>query len=200
MLYWHMFHNISVKMLHLSTKKTIIWLLILFYHEMRKIRKSRNFMFIFLHIRGYLIELYLNPWKELENFTYPAFSQFFSQYLINEIWYQQIKLYLYIYFIACCYDRNNNCEQISFGHYYILFWPISQCAHFLFCLARHFCRAHVDLHKRCGVRTYYLKGGSLLLKKRNAFMQFYQIRINALKSNRLNKKNVLLIFAGAVFN
>ena len=32
------------------------------------------------------------------------------------------------------------------------------------------------------VRTYNLKAGPLLVKKRNAFMQFYQFRINALKS------------------
>ena len=38
--------------------------------------------------------------------------------------------------------------------------------------ARH--GAHVDLHKRCGVRTYNLKSGPLLVKKRNTFMQFYQ--------------------------
>ena len=31
-------------------------------------------------------------------------------------------------------------------------------------------------------------------------MQFYKNRFNALKSYRLNKKNVLLIFADAVFN
>ena len=36
-------------------------------------------------------------------------------------------------------------------------------------------RWHVDLHKRCGVRTYNLKGGPLLVEKRNAFMLFYQI-------------------------
>ena len=40
--------------------------------------------------------------------------------------------------------------------------------------------AHVDLHEPCGVRTYNLKGEPLLVKKRNAFMQFYQIQIKAL--------------------
>ena len=52
--------------------------------------------------------------------------------------------------------------------------------------ARH--RAHVDLHKRCGFRTYNLKGGPLLFKKRNSFMQFYQIPIHGLKLYILNKK------------
>ena len=50
---------------------------------------------------------------------------------------------------------------------------------------------HVHLHKRCGDRKYDLKGGPLLVEKRNAFMQFHRIRFNAWKSYLLTKKNVL---------
>ena len=66
----------------------------------------------------------------------------------------------------------------------------------LFLIARTFCfvwPALFDLHKRCGVRAYYLEGGPLLFKKRNAFIQFYQIRINAWKSYSLNLINSILI-------
>ena len=52
--------------------------------------------------------------------------------------------------------------------------------------ARH--EAHVEFQKRCGGRTYNLKGGPQLVKKRNAFIHFYQIRIKALRSYRLTKK------------
>ena len=47
---------------------------------------------------------------------------------------------------------------------------------------------HSHMFKRCGVRKYNLKGGPLLAKKQNAFLQFYKIRFNASKSYLLTKK------------